>query len=198
METNFLETIHVQNHNHPWSHFQVDNFLPDSCFQDMQKKLCSITDGYHKRDHDIFDLNFMFLPDLSLARLFLSPQFRGFLERSTGAKLQIYEKSLVQLRLMTPSSPAFAPHVDDQDERSLVCLWYLSPEWQMGCGGELTLLKTETTCPTSDDAKIITPLENRMVFFFSEDTHWHSVNKVQNWNRYSVISEWIVTEETTS
>lgn len=195
MEATFLHDIQIHRHQHPWQHFHVDDFLPEPQFHEIQQQLCKVTTGYHKRDNDLFDLNFMFLPHLSLAKLFLGTEFRDFLEKSTRTRLKIYEKSLVQLRLMTPSSPAFAPHIDDQEERSLVCLWYISPDWQPECGGELTLLKEQHTCPTSADAKIIAPLANRLVFFFSEDTHWHSVNKVQNWNRYSVISEWIVMEE---
>lgn len=192
METQFLNQIEVQEHHHPWRYFQVDDFLPSSQFKDIQRRLCKVKDGYQKREDDIFDLNFMFLPDMSLAKMFLSEDFQKFLEVSTQSRLSIYEKSLVQLRLMTPNSPAFEPHVDDQDEKSLVCIWYLSPNWSPGHGGELNILKNAHTPLDSGDARVIAPLANRMVFFFSEDTHWHSVNKVNNWNRYSVISEWIV------
>gem|GEM_PF-3778107 len=97
------------------------------------------------------------------------------------------------MRLMTPDSPAFVPHVDEQDEKSLVCIFYLS-DWTLGKGGELNLLKDKESDPNGPTSKIIEPKANRMVLFFSEDTHWHSVNRTQNWYRYSIISEWIVEE----
>ena len=179
--------------NTPWKHYVVDDFLPTKYLNRTQKRLCSIKEGYQKRENDVFDLNFMFLPDLSLAKIFLSDEFQNFLQTATGEKLKIFEKGLVQLRLMTASSPAFEPHVDNQDERSLVCIWYLSPNWTSKKGGELVLLTEKDTDPSTKEAKIIAPLENRLVFFFSDDTNWHSVNKVHNWNRYTIISEWIVT-----
>jgi Rps23 Pro-64 3,4-dihydroxylase Tpa1-like proline 4-hydroxylase len=175
----------------PWTHYVIDNFLPQKMFNKIQKSLCAVSDGYKKRDNDLFDLNYMFLPDLNLAKLFLSADFKTFLESVTGEKLEIYEGSLVQLRLMTPNSPAMPPHVDDQDQRSLVCLWYLA-DWVRESGGELNLLKSESSLATDPSSKIIEPVANRMVLFFSDDTNWHSVNKVHNWNRYSVISEWLV------
>lgn len=111
MDTSFLiEKAVPTPSSEPWSHYIVDNFLPQKYLSKAQKNLCSITRGYQKRENDIFDLNFMFLPDTSLAKIFLSDEFQSFLEAATGQSLEIFEKSLVQLRLMTPDSPAFEPH----------------------------------------------------------------------------------------
>ncbi|MFS4460703.1 2OG-Fe(II) oxygenase [Bdellovibrio sp. HCB2-146] len=184
-----LNKTQVQKFQKPWDHYVIENFLPHDEFAQVQKALCKVEDGFHQRDDDPFELNFKFLPNLDLAKFFLSPDFQKFLERTTGKNLEIYPGGLVQLRLMTPESPAMPPHVDDQDERSLVCLWYLS-DWMEGRGGELNLLTSKTGHPS--EGKIIAPVANRMVLFFSDDCNWHSVNKVENWKRYSVISEWIV------
>jgi hypothetical protein len=192
MNSNFLiQKNESYQQVRPWTHYVIDNFLPQKAFKKIQKSLCEVSHGYKKRDNDLFDLNFMFLPDLSLAKFFLSTDFKTFLEGVTNEKLEIYEGGLVQLRLMTPQSPAMPPHVDDQNQRSLVCLWYLA-DWTEGLGGELNLLESEGSLVTDPSSKIIDPIANRMVLFFSDKSNWHSVNKVHNWNRYSVISEWLV------
>jgi len=193
MNTSFLNLKNEKyRHEAPWEHYVIDNFFSLGDFKKIQKSLCTVKEGYQKRDNDVFDLNFMLVPDFNLLRFFLSGEFQQFLEILTQSQLELYEKGLVQLRLMTPESPAFKPHVDDQDERSLVCLFYLSPDWEPKKGGELILHKNEKAEP--DESKVLSPMPNRMVLFFSDDTNWHSVNRVYDWNRYSIISEWIVKE----
>lgn len=194
MKSTFLQNTSVNQFKTPWKHFVIDNFLPNKEFKKVQKHLCSVVDGYQKRENDSFDLNFMFVPDLNLAKLFLSDEFKKFLEEIVQKKLEIYEEGLVQLRMMTPDSPAMPPHIDDQEDgRSLVCIYYLSPNWQSENGGEL-LLHQDSIKTQKNESKVIQPLENRMVLFFADDTNWHSVTKVKDWNRYSIISEWIVQE----
>jgi len=186
-----VKSEQIKKFNQPWDHYIIDNFLPRNQFAKMQQDVCEAQHRFSKIENDPFDLNYMFLPQLDLAKFFLRSEFREFLEKITGNKLEIYQKGLVQLRLMTPSSPPMTPHVDDQAELSLVCLWYLS-NWSENKGGELNLLKSECSLPSDVSSKVIEPKANRMVLFFSKDTHWHSVNKVKLGNRYSVISEWIV------
>lgn len=178
-------------HESPWKHWQIDNFLPSEYFSSFQKKLCSFQGDFLKREDDEADINYLFLPDLTLAKFFIGDDFKTFLEKITEETLGIHEGGLVQLRKMDASSPAFPIHIDSQDERSLVCLYYISPNWHPGHGGELCLYKTED----SESEVIIPPIANRMVLFFSDDTHWHSVNKVSDWTRYCIVSEWIVKEE---
>ncbi len=194
MNTSFLKKTSVDQFETPWKHFVIDNFLPKKDFKAIQKHLCSVADGYQKRENDSFDLNFMFLPNLDLAKFFLGDKFKSFLEETVHQKLEIYEEGLVQLRMMTPNSPPMPPHIDDQEDgRSLVCIYYLSPNWNPASGGEL-LLHQDDIATQIDDSKIIQPLENRMVLFFADNTNWHSVTKVKNWNRYTIVSEWLVQE----
>lgn len=189
MSPQFLseKVFDIQVQKNPWPYWQIDDFLDEKDFTLVQKNLCAIRKGFLKRDDDEADINYMFLPDLNLAKFFLSDDFKGFLQKITGEALRIYEKSLVQLRVMDKESPAFPIHIDSQDEPSLVCLYYISSKWQPGCGGELCLHESEDSQPS----QIIEPMANRLVLFFSDATHWHSVNKVNEWVRYSVISEWI-------
>lgn len=194
MNTQFLQQ---KNQNYkfqtPWEHYIIDDFLPKDAFVNFQKLLCETKQGFRKRESDPFDLNFMFLPDLDLAKFFIGSEFQKFLQKQTGTNLEIYDRGLVQLRLMTPDSPEMPPHVDNQNERSLVCIWYVS-DWQKGFGGELNLLIDEQAEPMSAACKQIIPKANRLVLFFSDDKNWHSVNRVRDWNRYSVISEWLVVD----
>ena len=194
MDTTFLRTKKDEAlcRIHPWQYWQIDNFMPNHDFSSFQKKLCSQSDGFFKRKDDEADINYKFLPDLKLAKFFLSDDFKDFLEAITMQRLNIHDGGLVQLRKMDSLSPAFPIHIDSQDERSLVCLYYISPDWQNGCGGELCLYKHEETDPTAVPDQLIAPIANRMVLFFSDDTHWHSVNSVHDWTRYCVVSEWIV------
>jgi Rps23 Pro-64 3,4-dihydroxylase Tpa1-like proline 4-hydroxylase len=153
----------------------------------LSKEYCFL-----QRDDDEAQINYIFLPDVNLASFFLSEAFNEFLEEVTGQSLSIYQESLVQLRKMTPASPEFPIHIDSQDKRSLVCLFYISEDWRQGCGGELCLFEREDQNSKKLPDQIISPMANRMVLFFSDDNHWHSVNKVHAWTRYCVVSEWIV------
>lgn len=193
MKTSFLKSKINEKLTHPWDHYLIDDFLPQKKFVQFQKELCQIKKGYQKRANDEFDLNFMFLPNLELAKFFLDEKFKNYLEKMTQTKLQIYEKGLIQLRRMNGNSPAFKPHVDKpKGQRSVVCLYYISPNWQPQKGGELVLHRSKKCKWNGRNSKIVAPIENRLVIFFTDETNWHSVRKIQNWQRYSIISEWIV------
>ncbi|WP_413575674.1 2OG-Fe(II) oxygenase [Bdellovibrio sp. HCB290] len=176
----------------PWPHFIFDNFLPDESLKRLQSLLPEHQNDFRQDDDDDMEIRYKFLPDLDLAKYFLGSEFRAFLEKTTGLSLKLNEKSLVQLRVMTPDSPAMPAHVDNQDQKSLVCILYVSPDWKEEYGGEICLLKEKSKGPLSSTSKVIAPITNRMVLFCSEDSHWHSVKKVNQWLRYSIIMEWLI------
>lgn len=180
-------------YSHPWNHLILDDFLSPEDLARVQQILPKHREGFLIEEDDEQKINYKFLPDLKLAKYFISSDFKDFLQNLTGLNLRLNPKSLVQLRLMTPDSPAFPPHVDSQDEKSLVYILYISPNWNSQCGGELNLHLHKDSHPYGAESKIVEPLENRMILFRSEDYHWHSVSKVRNWLRYSVIMEWIIT-----
>jgi Rps23 Pro-64 3,4-dihydroxylase Tpa1-like proline 4-hydroxylase len=179
-------------YSYPWNHFLFDNFLSEDRLKALQSLLGQHKSDFRMEDDDELQINYKFLPDIELAKYFLSSNFKSFLETTTGLSLTLNPKSLVQLRLMTSESPAFPCHVDNQDEKSLVCIMYVSPDWRPEFGGELILHLDKESNPTGPDSKVISPIGNRMILFRSEDTHWHSVNSVKNWLRYSIIMEWII------
>ncbi|UYL09009.1 2OG-Fe(II) oxygenase [Bdellovibrio sp. SKB1291214] len=179
-------------HLTPWPHFIFDDFLPDESLKRLQAILPEHQNGFRQDDDDDMEIRYKFLPDLPLAKYFLGPEFKAFLQTTTGLSLRINEKSLVQLRVMTPDSPPMPAHVDNQEQKSLVCLLYVSPDWKEEYGGELCLLENKSALEQSSSSKLIAPLSNRMVLFCSEDSYWHSVKQVNHWLRYSIIMEWII------
>lgn len=183
------------HYSNPWNHIVIDDFLSQEQLIRLQKILPQQTNYFRQDEDDEMEINYQFLPDIELAKYFLRPEFKSFLEKTTGYSLKLNLNSLVQLRMMTPDSPPMPPHVDNQDERSVVCILYVSPNWTKDSGGELCLLAKKEDDPRLETSKIIEPIENRMVLFCSEDSHWHSVMAVKNWIRHSIIMEWIICSE---
>lgn len=182
----------IQKASLPWEHFIIDSFLERSTLERIQRDLLSQPPSFKTLPEDPEEIQFTALPNLELTRLLLSDDFKFFLEGLVGQKLRIYEKGALQLRRMTELSPEFPPHVDFIDERALIMLYYLSPDWQPNHGGELLLLDNEEALPEQASTRWIAPQENRMVLFFNDTHHWHSVRRVHNWTRYLVMAEWIV------
>ena len=191
MDYSFLKNKSANEASTPWQHFIIDNFLPDKEFKSIQDCLCSVKSGFSQLDDDSFEVNYMFVPNLEIANFFLSDEFNTFLEKTVKGKLAITETGLVQLRMMNGDSPAMPAHVDSADKRSLVCLYYLSPNWTNSCGGELLLHHSEAQIDRKESL-VIEPQANRMVMFYTDENNWHSVTKVHDWNRFSILTEWIV------
>jgi hypothetical protein len=176
----------------PWEHFIIESFLERSTFERIQRDLLRQPPSFKTLPEDPEEIQFTALPNLELTRLLLSGDFKLFLENLVGEKLRIYEKGALQLRRMTELSPEFPPHVDFIDERALIMLFYLSPGWSPQKGGQLLLMESEQAHPEQSSTRWIAPQENRMVLFFNDNHHWHSVRRVHDWNRYMVMAEWIV------
>lgn len=184
-----MKNLKYTKKTHPWPHIIIDDFLPQSDLQRIENVL--------KQDHpfkiqpeDPEEIQYIALPDTSLVRDLLSEEFKLFLEDLCGTRLKIFEQGALQLRRMTPESPEFPAHIDFIDKRALIMLLYLSPDWSPTNGGELILQKAEEFQAETD--LLISPLQNRMILFFNDTHHWHSVRKVHNWTRYLVMAEWIV------
>lgn len=176
----------------PWPHFTFPHFLEDEGFQLLQNRILSQKNQFITREDDPEKIQFAPLPDLIFARFLLSEEFKKFLEKTVGQKIELYKKGALQLRRMTSISPEFPPHYDEIDCRSLISLFYLAPNWSPEKGGELLLHLDEESDPYSAESKWIHPVENQLVLFFSDQTNWHSVRRVKNWTRLVVMSEWVI------
>lgn len=174
----------------PWDHFILDNLFDQKTLFEIQKNLVLTTNNFKIGEEDPEQIQYQSLPDLKLAEKFLSQEFKSLLEKVSGYSLEIYKKGALQLRRMTPESPEFPPHFDFIDHRTLVMLYYLSPSWSSEKGGELLLHKEQNSHLNTDETKWIAPLENRLVLFLCDETNWHSVRKVYDWDRFLIFAEW--------
>jgi hypothetical protein len=115
---------------------------------------------------------------------------RNFLEGVAGRPLQPNREIGIQIRRMTEDSPEFPSHIDLIEKPSLIALYYVAPEWRQGSGGELVLLENEN----GGKEKVLAPLANRLVLFWTGDQYWHMVRRVKNWTRLMVLTEWLIEE----
>ncbi len=174
----------------PWTHYILDDFIEQKAFKRMQQTILSKNHNFSVQKGDVNFVQFALLKYLPLAKVFYSIEFKSLLETLSATSLSINTTCLVQLRYMNQDSPGFPPHVDNAEFRSFVAVYYLSPNWVEGRGGELGLHSNEFE--DESQAVVITPIENRLLCFFSDEINWHSIRKVNCWERYTVLSEWIV------
>ena len=190
IQENVLNLYSVKSYAHPWQHYIVDDLFDDATLRKIQNKILSEKIKFKTLPEDPEEIQFAIFPDIELAKYILSSDFKSYLEAICKERLSLYAKGALQLRRMTPLSPEFPAHVDFIEEKTLVMLIYLSPNWSPEKGGELILQSQEKS--EISECKIIEPIENRMVLFMNDPQYWHAVRKVHNWDRYLVMAEWIV------
>ncbi|MGF1888093.1 2OG-Fe(II) oxygenase [Photobacterium profundum] len=177
-------------HHTPWRHIIIDDFIEPSDFIYAQKELFSSELSFSIDSDDKYQVQYSLLRYLPLARLFYSFEFKVLLSRITQTDLSLNESNMVQLRLADNSTPRFPRHIDSSDKgRSLVVIYYMSSNWKTEYGGRLLLHKNKYSLKR--EAICIEPKKNRLVAFFSDKENWHSIEKVNGWSRYSVMSEWM-------
>ncbi|MGU3793994.1 2OG-Fe(II) oxygenase [Vibrio diabolicus] len=177
-------------HQIPWQHIIIDNFIEPVDFIKAQKELFSSELSFYINADDIYKVQYSLLKYLPLAKLFYSFEFRELLSKIAQVDLSLNESNMVQLRLADNSTPSFPRHTDKTDKgRSLVVIFYISSNWKPKNGGRLLL---HTSRYSSRKKSIsIEPKKNRLVAFFSDENNWHSIEKVNGWDRYSIMSEWM-------
>lgn len=177
-------------HQLPWKHYVIDNFLEEECFRKLQKQILKDQYTFRINSNDPEQIQHSVLKHKKLTEYFVSKGFCEVLQSITGHEFQLYVDGAIQLRRMDDSSPEFPPHVDFIDKPNLVMLYYISPDWKEQNQGELILQKNKKASKIKTHYKIIQPIENRLVLFYAKRNHWHRVNKVANWKRYLIFSEW--------
>jgi Rps23 Pro-64 3,4-dihydroxylase Tpa1-like proline 4-hydroxylase len=78
-------------------------------------------------------------------------------------------------------------HDFESDECSIASFLYLSGGWAQEYGGRLHLFMAEDDSIPSTS---IPPLQNRFVAFQTKACHWHSVERVYEWERLSALALW--------
>jgi Rps23 Pro-64 3,4-dihydroxylase Tpa1-like proline 4-hydroxylase len=171
----------------PWTHFILDNFIEEKPFKRMQRTFLSKKHKFLVKENDPYFVQYTLLRYLPLAKVFYSLEFKNILEKFSGFKLSLNTSNYVQVRYMNQSSPELPIHVDTLEGTAVIAIYYLSPEWTKESGGELCLYdEFEENIPKM----LVEPLENRLIFFPSNITTWHSIKKVNCWERYSILSTW--------
>lgn len=179
----------------PWPHFVLDNFIRPQDFKRVQQRVLETAKSFYVAEDHPAKLQMSYLEDFELAEFLMSRQVKNLFENIAGSALYPNPELAIHVRKMTPASPAFPPHVDLIVKPSLVALYYISPEWSEGCGGELVLLENEQSDFDHTSTKWIAPVENRLVLFMTDSNYWHAVRKVSNWQRFTILTEWIQKNE---
>ncbi len=171
----------------PWTHYVLDNFIEEKAFKRMQQAFLSKKYKFLVEKDDPYSIQFTLLRYIPLAKIFYSIEFKNLLETLSKASLSLNTSNYVQLRYMNQDSPELSKHIDNLEDKAVVAIYYLSPNWVEGVGGETYLYKE-----FEDESQefFVKPIENRLFFFLSDNTTWHSIKKVNNWERYSVLSSW--------
>jgi Rps23 Pro-64 3,4-dihydroxylase Tpa1-like proline 4-hydroxylase len=88
-----------------------------------------------------------------------------------------------------------SPHIDNSHDgdgvvyRSLNLLYYVSPEWDPACGGNLELWDPKVRTSTVADCRF-----NRLVLMETTPTSWHSVSKVHTQQPRYCVSNYYFSE----
>lgn len=174
----------------PWPHILCGGFLQEEFVLRVQARMLTTRHRFKIDRGDPTRIRYKLIDDLDLARTILSSEFLRFVQACAECSVRINETNSLQLRMMDRRSPYFPVHCDNlAGTRSLVSILYLSPGWTPRSGGRLLLHKSDRVPPSA----AIEPLPNRLLLFFGDWGHWHSVERVSGeWRRFTLMSEWLV------
>ena len=139
---------------------------------------------YTSKDFDKFD---PILADITFA--LQDPKVVGLIEAITGIKNQSADPQLYAGGLSAMRKNNFlSPHIDNSHDanrqlyRTLNLLYYITPDWDEGYGGNLQLWDTKVNNNVTIHSKF-----NRLVLMETTPTSWHSVSQVKSeQDRYCV------------
>jgi hypothetical protein len=173
---------------HPWPHLIVDNFLARSV---LTKSLGEIDQEAHSFDIEKRGsgrIEYSLLKSKTLWTAIYSRQTVNLLSAAFEGSVTLNRDNWIQLRRMNADTPEFPMHHDFvSDEYSIASFLYLSHGWAQEYGGRLHLFMAEDDSIPSTS---IPPLQNRFVAFQTKACHWHSVERVHEWERLSTLALW--------
>ncbi|MES2788516.1 MAG: 2OG-Fe(II) oxygenase [Planctomycetota bacterium] len=176
----------------PWQHLIYDGFLLDDVLTEVRAEIGSERYDYEFEARGTGRIEYSLAKSETLWRAIYSRRTLALLSAAFGVKVSLNKHNLVQLRRMNDLTPDFPLHNDSTpDGETIVSFLYLSPGWSPACGGYLHLFGSENDpSPTAS----VEPIENRLVAFRTAPLHWHSVARVHNWERISVLALWDIGE----
>jgi 2OG-Fe(II) oxygenase superfamily len=174
----------------PWPHLIVDNFLPDKILVQSIAEIKAENYDYGIESRGTGRIEFSLLKSKTLWRAIYSKETVAFLSEAFTEKLRLNNHNYIQLRRMNDDTPDFPIHNDyTSDEDTIVSFLYISPGWTSSSGGRLHLFESRDQLAP---AVSIEPLQNRLVAFRTNASHWHAVQRVSGWERLSVLALWDV------
>jgi len=179
----------------PWPHLIVDNFLTSEVLAQSLSEITADTYTYDMEPRGTGRIEFSLLKSETLWRAIYSRSTVALLSKAFGVELKLKKQKMLQLRRMNDDTPEFPLHNDfTSDEDTIASFLYLSDNWSRKCGGRLHLYASkEQTKPSVS----ISPIQNRFIAFRTLASHWHSVEKVNRWERFSVLSLWNIEDPDT-
>ncbi len=175
---------------HPWPHLIVDNLLARSV---LEKSLVEINSDPHTFDIEnrgTGRIEYSLLKSKTLWTAIYSRRVIHVLSAAFEVPVTLSRDNWIQLRRMNADTPEFPLHNDFvSTEDSIASFLYLSSGWVQEHGGRLHLFMSEDDSMPSIS---IAPLQNRFVAFQTKACHWHSVERVREWERLSALALWEV------
>jgi hypothetical protein len=170
----------------------VDNFLSTEMLTQCVAELEADRYAFEIEARGTGRIEFSLLKSKSLWRALYSKRTVALLCCAFGATVTLNKNNMLQLRRMNSETPDFPVHNDFVlGDNAIASFLYLSPGWSPKSGGWFHMYETgEQHAPTLS----VAPIQNRFLAFRTEPSHWHSVERVHDWERLSVLALWDVGE----
>jgi hypothetical protein len=181
---------------YPWPHLIVDNFLSEDILTQSLSEIGRDAYNFDIESRGTGRIEFSLLKSETLWRAIYSRETIALLSLAFGVEVKLNRDNMVQLRRMNEDTPEFPVHNDfTSSQDSIASFLYLSAGWSPNRGGRLHLFGSEKDQAPSAS---IEPLQNRFLAFQTKSSYWHSVERVNDWERLSALALWNVENPTAS
>jgi 2OG-Fe(II) oxygenase superfamily len=181
---------------YPWPHLIVDNFLSEDILTRSLSEIGRDAYNFDIESRGTGRIEFSLLKSETLWRAIYSKETIALLSVAFGVEVKLNRDNMVQLRRMNEETPEFPVHNDfTSSQDSIASFLYLSAGWSPNHGGRLHLFESEKDQTPSAS---IEPLQNRFLAFQTKPSYWHSVERVNDWERLSALALWNVESPTVS
>ena len=172
----------------PWPHLLIDDFLTSETLQQCLDEICSQNYDFETEERGTGRIEFSLLRSTTLWRAIYCKRTIAVLRQAFGVDVRLNKHNMVQLRRMNSETPDFPLHNDFVSGGATIASFlYLSPGWSACCGGYFHMFQSsEQHTPILS----VEPIQNRFLAFRTDPSHWHSVQRVRNWERLSVLALW--------
>lgn len=172
----------------PWPHLILDDFLPKVVLEKCLREIEAEDYSFEIENRGTGRIEFSLLKSESAWRAMYSKSTIKLLSLAFGVDVKLNRHNFVQLRRMNDATPEFPVHNDfASNQDTIASFLYISPGWNHHCGGRLHLYETNSQAVPSLS---IEPVSNRLVAFRTLPSNWHSVERVYDWERLTILALW--------